>query len=62
MLENIIEGPVIVKGEPKEDATVRARELLAKVGPGREGDELSASLIWRAAAACRYCTRAGDAP
>ncbi|WP_312671279.1 ATP-binding cassette domain-containing protein, partial [Escherichia coli] len=28
----IIEGPVIVKGEPKEDATVRARELLAKVG------------------------------
>ena len=32
VLENIIEGPVIVKGEPKEDATVRARELLAKVG------------------------------
>ena len=32
MLENIIEGPVIVKGEPKEEATARARELLAKVG------------------------------
>lgn len=32
VLENIIEGPVIVKGEPKEEATVRARELLAKVG------------------------------
>ena len=32
VLENIIEGPVIVKGEAKEDATVRARELLAKVG------------------------------
>ncbi|MWT63784.1 ATP-binding cassette domain-containing protein, partial [Escherichia coli] len=32
VLENSIEGPVIVKGEPKEDATVRARELLAKVG------------------------------
>ena len=32
VLENIIEGPVIIKGEPKEDATVRARELLAKVG------------------------------
>ena len=32
VLENIIEGPVIVKGEPKEDATARARELLAKVG------------------------------
>jgi cystine transport system ATP-binding protein len=32
VLENIIEGPVIVKGEPKEDATARARELLAKLG------------------------------
>ena len=32
VLENIIEGPVIVKGEAKEDATARARELLAKVG------------------------------
>ena len=28
----VLEGPVIVKGEPKEDATARARELLAKVG------------------------------
>ena len=32
VLENIIEGPVIVKDEPKEEATARARELLAKVG------------------------------
>ncbi|WLI76118.1 L-cystine ABC transporter ATP-binding protein TcyN [Kosakonia sp. H02] len=32
VLENIIEGPVIVKGEAKEEATARARELLAKVG------------------------------
>ena len=32
VMENIIEGPVIVKGEPKEEAIVRARELLAKVG------------------------------
>jgi ABC-type polar amino acid transport system ATPase subunit len=31
VLENIIEGPVIVKGEERE-ATARARELLAKVG------------------------------
>ena len=31
VLENIIEGPVIVKGEPKEEALARARELLAKV-------------------------------
>jgi len=32
VLENIIEGPVIVKGEPKEDAVALARELLVKVG------------------------------
>ena len=32
VLENIIEGPVIVKGEPKAEATARARELLEKVG------------------------------
>ncbi|WP_039056696.1 L-cystine ABC transporter ATP-binding protein TcyN [Enterobacter sp. Bisph1] len=32
VLENIIEGPVIVKGEPKEEAAGRARELLVKVG------------------------------
>lgn len=39
VLENIIEGPVIVKGEPKEEATAHARELLAKVG--LEGKETS---------------------
>ncbi|WP_318372717.1 L-cystine ABC transporter ATP-binding protein TcyN [Enterobacter sp.] len=32
VLENIIEGPVIVKGEAKTAAATRARELLAKVG------------------------------
>ncbi|WP_144817337.1 L-cystine ABC transporter ATP-binding protein TcyN [Enterobacter sp. DE0047] len=32
VLENIIEGPVIVKGEAKAEAEARARELLAKVG------------------------------
>lgn len=32
VLENIIEGPVIVKGEAKDEATARARELLTKVG------------------------------
>nr|VUD32483.1 cystine ABC transporter [Raoultella sp. NCTC 9187] len=31
-MENIIEGPVIVKGEDKNESIVRARELLAKVG------------------------------
>jgi cystine transport system ATP-binding protein len=28
VLENIIEGPVIVKGEDKNESIVRARELL----------------------------------
>ena len=32
VLENIIEGPVIVKGEPRQEASARARDLLAKVG------------------------------
>ncbi len=32
VLENIIEGPVIVKGEPRAQAIERARALLAKVG------------------------------
>jgi cystine transport system ATP-binding protein len=31
-MENIIEGPVIVKGEDKNESIARARELLAKVG------------------------------
>ena len=32
VLDNVIEGPVIVKGENKAEASARARELLAKVG------------------------------
>ncbi|MCP1440641.1 cystine transport system ATP-binding protein [Erwinia persicina] len=37
VLENIIEGPTIVKGEPKAEAVARARQLLEKVGlAGRE--------------------------
>ena len=32
VLENIIAGPVIVKGEPKAEAVARARSLLEKVG------------------------------
>ncbi|TCV98059.1 L-cystine ABC transporter ATP-binding protein TcyN [Biostraticola tofi] len=32
VLENIIEGPIIVKGEPRAEAVERARALLAKVG------------------------------
>ncbi len=32
VLENIIEGPVIVKGENRDEAVARARQLLEKVG------------------------------
>jgi len=32
VLENIIEGPVIVKGEPRDKAVAYARQLLEKVG------------------------------
>lgn len=32
VLENIIEGPVVVKGEKRDVVVTRARELLAKVG------------------------------
>ena len=32
VLENVIEGPVFVKGEPREAAIERAQELLASVG------------------------------
>ena len=39
VMENIIEGPVIVKGEDKQESMARARELLAKVG--RRGKENS---------------------
>ena len=31
-LENVIEGPIYVKREPREDATRRGRSLLARVG------------------------------
>lgn len=32
VLDNIIEGPLVVKKEPREEVVARARELLAKVG------------------------------
>lgn len=32
VLDNVIEGPVIVKGESRAEASARARELLEKVG------------------------------
>ena len=34
-LENVIEGPVFVKREPRESTLVRGRELLARVGLAR---------------------------
>lgn len=37
-LENVIEGPVIVKKEPRAQAVARARELLAKVGLAEKAD------------------------
>jgi cystine transport system ATP-binding protein len=37
-LENVIEGPVIVKGEPRDQAVVRAKALLEKVGLGEKFD------------------------
>src|SRR5471030_3141435 len=38
VLENIIEGPVVVKGEPRAEAVERARALLAKVGMSGKED------------------------
>ncbi|WP_269713261.1 L-cystine ABC transporter ATP-binding protein TcyN [Caulobacter sp. NIBR2454] len=37
-LENVIEGPVIVKKEPRQAAALRGRELLAKVGLAEKAD------------------------
>ena len=37
-LENVIEGPVFVKREPRESALVRGRELLARVGLADKAD------------------------
>ncbi|MEO8136566.1 MAG: amino acid ABC transporter ATP-binding protein, partial [Betaproteobacteria bacterium] len=38
-LENVIEGPVYVKREPRETATARGRELLVQVGLAGKEDE-----------------------
>lgn len=38
-LENVVEGPVVVQGEPVAEATARARELLDKVGLGEHVDK-----------------------
>ena len=38
-LENVVEGPVVVQGEAPEEATARARELLAQVGLAEHADK-----------------------
>jgi cystine transport system ATP-binding protein len=43
-LENVIEGPVIVKGEPRREAEERGRALLAKVGLAEKVDAYPARL------------------
>ena len=43
-LENVIEAPMLVKGESKVDATARARDLLDKVGLSAKADAYPAQL------------------
>ncbi|WP_312027425.1 amino acid ABC transporter ATP-binding protein [Dietzia sp. B32] len=43
-LENVIEAPMLVKGQSRSDATERARELLAKVGLAAKADTYPAQL------------------
>ena len=39
VLQNVVEGPVTVKGVPRRDAEEKARSLLAKVGLAEKADE-----------------------
>ena len=43
-LENVIEGPIYVKREPRTDATARGHELLAKVGLTGKADAFPGQL------------------
>jgi len=43
-LQNVMEGPIIVKGESKEDARKKAKALLEKVGLGDKQDYFPAQL------------------
>ncbi|MEH7082818.1 amino acid ABC transporter ATP-binding protein [Neobacillus drentensis] len=43
-LQNVMEGPIIVKGESKEDARKKAQALLEKVGLGDKQDYFPAQL------------------
>ena len=46
VMENIIEGPVIVKGEPKTDAVARARTLLGWKPQVPLSEGLAATYAW----------------
>ena len=56
VLENIIEGPVVVKGEAKASAEQRPR-VAGQGGAERQGACLSAAAVRRATAASGYCAR-----
>jgi len=43
-LENVMEGPVVVRGERRASAAARARDLLAQVGLGDRGDSYPSQL------------------
>ncbi len=43
-LENVMEGPVRLKGEPKSDARERAQQLLVRVGLGDRGQSYPAQM------------------
>jgi polar amino acid transport system ATP-binding protein len=43
-VENVAEGPIYVKGEPREQALERARDLLVRVGLGAKADSFPAQL------------------
>jgi polar amino acid transport system ATP-binding protein len=57
VLENIIDAPIRVRGEPRATAVARAHELLARVGLAEKAKRLSPPAFGRAAAAHRH--RAG---
>ena len=61
VLQNVIEGPVIVQKRPKAEAIADARRLLDAGGVGREGRPVPVPALGRPAAAGRDRPRAGAA-